>query len=112
MENIQLKKGVLELCVLMLVRKKDHYGYELVMSISKYFEISEGSIYPLLHRMTKETLFTTYLLESKAGPPRKYYKITEKGVQKLEKLVDEWKLFVSSVQDILDDWGDENSSEK
>ena len=62
--NIQFKKGVLELCVLALTAKKDRYGYELVEEISKRFEISEGSIYPLLRRLTKEGLFSTYLMES------------------------------------------------
>ena len=65
--NVQFKKGVLELCVLALTAKKDCYGYELVEEISKRFEISEGSIYPLLRRLTKEGLFSTYLMESTEG---------------------------------------------
>ena len=77
--NVQFKKGALELCVLALTAKKDRYGYELVEEISKRFEISEGSIYPLLRILTKEGLFSTYLMESTEGPPRKYYKLTTKG---------------------------------
>ena len=52
--NVQFKKGVLELCVLVLLDKKDRYGYELVQKISDQIEISEVSVYPLLRRLTKE----------------------------------------------------------
>lgn len=101
--NVQFKKGVLELCVLALTSKKDRYGYELVEEISKRFEISEGTIYPLLRRLTKEGLFSTYLMESTEGPPRKYYKITEKGSMLKEELVLEWKSFSSGVSQIIEE---------
>ncbi|MBM7632944.1 PadR family transcriptional regulator [Geomicrobium sediminis] len=88
--NAQWKKGILELCVLLLISNKDRYGYELVEEISKKFTISEGGLYPLLRRMTKDELFSTYLAESKEGPPRKYYAITEKGEEMKEKLLHDW----------------------
>ena len=66
--NIQFKKGVLELCVLAILFKKDHYGYELVNKISKNIKISDGTIYPLLRRLKNEGFFTTYLEESQEGP--------------------------------------------
>ena len=59
----QFKKGVLELCVLSLISKKDCYGYEIVDLISRGIELSEGTIYPLLRRLTKEEYCTTYLKE-------------------------------------------------
>src|SRR5690625_7671130 len=65
--NIQFKKGVLEICVLALLDKQDRYGYELVQKISNQISISEGSVYPLLRRLTKEGYFTTYLQESTEG---------------------------------------------
>ena len=72
--NIQLKKGVLDLCVLsLLLKTHDRYGYELVAEISKCIEISEGTIYPLLRRLKNEGYVSTYLEESSEGPPRKYY---------------------------------------
>ena len=67
--NIQFKKGVLELCVLVVLCRRDYYGYNLVQTISEKIDISEGTIYPLLRRLTKEGLFTTYLKESEEGPP-------------------------------------------
>lgn len=99
--NIQFKKGVLELCVLSLLTKRDFYGYELVEHISKYINISEGTIYPLLRRFRKDRYVTTYLQESQEGPPRKYYRITEYGKKAFEELMKEWDSFVIGVNTIL-----------
>ena len=101
--NVQFKKGVLELCVLSLTAKKDMYGYELVEEISKNFEISEGTIYPLLRRLTKEGLFSTYLMESTEGPPRKYYKLMPKGLNLKNELVLEWKEFAKGVENMIEE---------
>lgn len=99
--NVQFKKGVLELCVLVLLDKKDRYGYELVQKISDQIEISEGSVYPLLRRLTKEEYFTTYLKESSEGPPRKYYTLTDKGKDYLHELLAEWNQFSNGVNQII-----------
>lgn len=101
--NVQFKKGVLNLCVLALVERQDMYGYELVQSISNQIEISEGSVYPLLRRLTSEGYFTTYLKESSEGPPRKYYQITELGKQNLKVLRDEWQSFSTGVNELIDE---------
>jgi len=100
--NIQFKKGVLELCVLSILDRKDCYGYELVSDISKCITISEGTIYPLLRRLTKEGLFTTYLKESQEGPPRKYYQLTTKGEQVLSDLTNQWYSFVHGVNKLIE----------
>lgn len=99
--NVQFKKGVLELCVLVLLDKKDRYGYELVQNISNQIEISEGSVYPLLRRLTKEEYFTTYLQESTEGPSRKYYKLTDKGRTYLYELIAEWNEFSTGVNQLI-----------
>lgn len=101
--NVQFKKGVLELCVLIFTLKKDRYGYELVHSISDKIQIAEGSIYPILRRLTNEGYFATYLAESTEGPPRKYYQLTYSGREYLERLVKEWKIFSSSVNQIIEE---------
>ncbi|HEY2491655.1 MAG TPA: PadR family transcriptional regulator [Paenibacillus sp.] len=101
--NIQFKKGVLELCVLVLTAKKDRYGYELVEQISQRFEIAEGTIYPLLRRLASEGLFSTYLFESVQGPPRKYYKITDQGRKVMNELVTEWEKFAGGVQEMVEE---------
>lgn len=99
--NVQFKKGVLELCVLVLLDKQDRYGYELVQKISDQIEISEGSVYPLLRRLTKEEYFTTYLKESTEGPSRKYYQLTKKGREYLYELLHEWEDFTNGVNQII-----------
>lgn len=99
--NIQFKKGVLELCVLSLLTKRDYYGYELVELISKFVSISEGTIYPLLRRFRTEGYVTTYLQESQEGPPRKYYQITVKGSEAYDELEREWESFIEGVNHIM-----------
>lgn len=99
--NIQLKKGVLELCVLSLLKSGDRYGYELVEEISRNIEISEGTIYPLLRRLKNEGYVNTYLEESREGPPRKYYQLTEKGEQTRQVFLSDWNAFISGVNAVL-----------
>ena len=99
--NPQFKKGVLNLCVLALVEQQDTYGYELVQEISKHIEISEGSVYPLLRRLTNDGYFTTYLKESSEGPPRKYYQITVAGKDELQNLREEWNHFILGVNTLI-----------
>lgn len=99
--NAQFKKGVLELIVLESVRKKDRYGYELVEEVSKVIDVKEGTIYPLLKRLTNEHYFETYLRESTGGPPRKYYHITASGIIHRDLLESEWNEFQERVCNFL-----------
>lgn len=99
--NVQFKKGILEICVLVLLDKQDRYGYELVQKISDKIEISEGSMYPLLRRLTKEGYFTTYYQESTGGPARKYYKLTEQGRAYLHEQMKDWKEFSDAVNQLI-----------
>ncbi|MEK4025931.1 PadR family transcriptional regulator [Sporosarcina sp. FSL W7-1283] len=99
--NVQFKKGVLNLCVLVLLDKQDRYGYELVQKISDQISISEGSVYPLLRRLMKEGYFTTYLQESSEGPPRKYYKLTDAGRAYLHEQLAEWRTFTDGVNALI-----------
>lgn len=103
--NIQLKKGVMEIVVLSMLRRKDFYGYELVTEISKYIEMSEGTIYPLLNRFKKDGLVDTYLAESHNGPPRKYYRITDTGRGEYQESLKEWIAFNKAVKKILAEGG-------
>ena len=99
--DTQFKKGVLELLVLLFASKKDRYGYELVEEISKVVNVNEGTIYPILKRLTNEGYFETYLKESTGGPSRKYYKLTVLGIKRKDRLLDEWKKFESSVNSFV-----------
>ena len=99
--NTQFKKGVLEICVLSYLAEKDFYGYELVESISVNIAMSEGTIYPLLSRFSNDGLVETYLKESQTGPPRKYYRLTERGKYYYQEQLDDWQSFSESVNKIL-----------
>lgn len=99
--NTQLKKGVLELCVLELLKTQDRYGYELVAEISRCVAISEGTIYPLLRRLKNEGYVSTYLKESSEGPPRKYYSLTQLGEETRAEQLADWHAFTSGISRIL-----------
>jgi len=99
--NIQYKKGVIELCVLSVLIKKDMYGYELSELISKQIDISDGTIYPILRKQKAEGLVKTYLSEDSGGPPRKYYSITELGKKTFETESTQWLEFIMRVNNIL-----------
>lgn len=103
--NAQFKKGVLELIVLESVRKRDMYGYELVAEVSKVVDVNEGTIYPLLKRLTNEHYFETYLRESSEGPPRKYYHLTAAGVLYRDALEAQWLQFSQQVNEFLQEHG-------
>ncbi|MEW9094298.1 MAG: PadR family transcriptional regulator [Clostridiaceae bacterium] len=99
--DIQLKKGVLELCVLEILYRKDCYGYELVEQVSKVIDISEGTIYPLLKRLQNDNYLEYYIKESSVGPPRKYYKITSIGIEHYKNQKEEWFRIFNSVTEFL-----------
>ena len=99
--NPQLKRGTLELCVLALLSDRDCYGYELVNAISESIHITEGTIYPLMKRLKDEGCITSYLVESREGPSRKYYSLTDIGREKLSVQLSEWSDFYKSVNKIL-----------
>ena len=100
--NTQFKKGVLELLIFLMVKKKDMYGYELVESVSKVVDVSEGTIYPILKRLTNEGYFEVYTKESTEGPIRKYYHITTSGLEIMNKELKEWQKFSKSVNDYIE----------
>ncbi|MFA9380599.1 MAG: PadR family transcriptional regulator [Acetanaerobacterium sp.] len=99
--NVQYKKGVLELCVLSLLRQGDKYGYELAEAISRDIPVAEGTIYPLLRRLKNEGYFEVYIKDSSEGPPRKYYKLTSKGVDTQKEQFNEWSEFTKQVIKVI-----------
>jgi PadR family transcriptional regulator PadR len=101
--QVQLKKGVLELCVLALLSSHDSYAYEIASRLADGIDMGEGTIYPLMRRMQSDGLVETYLVESSAGPPRKYYKLTEAGKESFSAQKAEWAAFSRAVDNILGD---------
>lgn len=98
---VQFKKGVLEPCVLALLSQADSYGYDIASRLSDAIEMGEGTIYPLMRRMQKDGLVSTYFVESSSGPPRKYYTLTEKGRESLHAQRRAWTTFTRAVSAIL-----------
>jgi PadR family transcriptional regulator PadR len=99
--QVQLKKGVLEMCVLALLSNGDNYAYDIASRMADAVGMGEGTVYPLMRRMQNEGLVTTYLVESASGPPRKYYKLTKTGALALKSQISDWKAFEASVRQIL-----------
>lgn len=86
----QLKRGLLEICVLTVLNRGDSYGYQIIKDASPYIEISESTLYPILKRLESNDCVTVYSVEYNSRL-RKYYKITETGREKIEVFLDEWK---------------------
>ena len=94
----QLKKGVLELCVLFQISKENMYGYEIMKAIKSQFpDVHEAVIYAILRRINTSGYSATYVGDNSNGPQRKYYKITPLGLDYLTKNIDEWKSILSAV---------------
>ena len=101
--NSQYKKGVLELCVLSLLKKRDCYGYEISEFLAGHIDIADGTVYPLLRKLKADGLVTPYLQEVRGGPPRKYYKMTELGLQSYASDRAEYLRFARTVEHLLED---------
>lgn len=99
----QLRKGVLELCILNDIRNRKMYGYEIVRRLRKIegLIISEGSIYPILSRLKRQGLVETSIQESPEGPARKYYKLTQEGEDMVSRMNTYWQA-ISGVTDSIE----------
>lgn len=99
----QLRRGVLEYCVLSLLVDEELYGFDLVRRLAEVdgMVTSEGTIYPLLSRLRREGWVTTTWVESDAGPPRRYYALTESGRGALTSFTNEWHRFRDAVDQLL-----------
>jgi PadR family transcriptional regulator PadR len=99
----QLRRGVLEHCVLAVLARSPEYAFELVRRLSAVDGLvtSEGTIYPLLSRLSRDGMVSTTWQPSDAGPPRKYYDLTAAGRRALDAFVAEWSTFTEGVDDLL-----------
>jgi PadR family transcriptional regulator PadR len=98
----QLKKGTLSFIVLNILKDKEYYGYELIESVREHteIEVAEGTLYPLMNRLKKDELVTSKWVEQESGIPRKYYCLTETGVNILEQMQNYWDDLESSIKKI------------
>ena len=95
----QLRRGVLELCILQVLRDEPSYGYEIVTTLEALGPLAAGenTIYPLLRRLKSDGLLETFLRDSPTGPPRQYYRLTAEGRRRLTALDKEWTAMVGAV---------------
>lgn len=96
----QLRRGVLELCILQLLRREPSYGYEIVSTLGTLGPLAAGenTVYPLLRRLKADGLLETFVRDSPAGPPRQYYRLTVDGWGRLRVLEKEWTEMVDAVR--------------
>lgn len=90
--DAQLKKGLLDVCVLAALRKEESYGYKIISDIAPYIEISESTLYPILKRLEGSGAVTTHSREYN-GRLRKYYQITDKGLERIVEFIEDLKEF-------------------
>ena len=88
----QLKKGLLDVCVLSVLREGESYGYKIISDLAPYIEISESTLYPILKRLEAAGALTTQSREYN-GRLRKYYAVTAKGLQKIEEFIEDQREF-------------------
>lgn len=103
-ENLksQMRKGMLEFCVLLLLKRGDAYASEMITRLKEaHLIVMEGTLYPLLTRLKNDGLLAYRWEESTQGPPRKYYSITSLGLQFLEQLQESWNEIARSVYLLL-----------
>ena len=88
--DIQIKRGLLDVCVLAAIKNQDSYGYQIIKDIKPYIEISESTLYPILRRLETAEMLTVNSVEHN-GRLRKYYHITQSGLDRLKAFSEEWK---------------------
>lgn len=105
--DIQLKRGLLDICVLAAIKNKDSYGYQIIKDIKPYMEISESTLYPILRRLEEAKLLSVRTAEHN-GRLRKYYRITKDGLKRIKDFKKEWNEILSIYRFItMEDKNDE-----
>jgi len=101
--DAQLKKGVLELCLLSCVARQEQYGYDVIRQLRAHFpEVEESAFYAILRRLHREGALEQYPGQRSGGPPRKYYRLTCHGRGELRRLSDDWRRLTEIVAELLD----------
>ena len=95
--DIQLKRGLLDVCVLAAIKNEDSYGYRIIKDLKPYVELSESTLYTILKRLETSQMLTVRSAEHD-GRLRKYYQITQAGIQRIEEFKEEWKEVISIYQ--------------
>ena len=99
----QFRKGLVELCILAVLRDDEAYGYQIVERLSRVagLEVTESTVYPVLARLARDRCVTVRTAPSPAGPPRRYYRLSEAGRRRLEEMAAHWQDIQDSVQQLI-----------
>ena len=98
--DIQLKRGLLDVCVLAAIKNEDSYGYKIIKDLRPYIELSESTLYTILKRLESGNLLTVRTAEH-GGRLRKYYHITDLGIRRIEEFKTEWSEIMSIYQFVV-----------
>lgn len=98
--DIQLKRGLLDVCVLAAIKSEDSYGYKIIKDMKPYLELSESTLYTILKRLEAAEMLTVRTVEH-GGRLRKYYHITKEGLGRIEAFKEEWKEMLSIYQFVV-----------
>ncbi len=98
--DIQLKRGILDVCVLAAIKNEDSYGYKIIKDLKPYIELSESTLYTILKRLETAGMLTVRTAEH-GGRLRKYYRITAPGRRRIAEFMEEWKKMVSIYQFVI-----------
>jgi PadR family transcriptional regulator PadR len=101
---VQLRKGLAELSVLAVIEREEAYGYQIIqrLALVEGLGLTESTVYPLLARLAAARLVSVRSVESPAGPPRRYYRLTESGRKRYELLAGQWKTIRDSMNHMLE----------
>lgn len=103
--DIQLKRGLLDVCVLTAIKSEDSYGYKIIKDMKPYIELSESTLYTILKRLETAKMLTVRTAEH-GGRLRKYYHITEAGLQRIEEFKEEWQEILAIYQFVTKEDGE------
>ena len=98
--DTQLKRGILDVCVLRAIQNEDSYGYKIIKDMKPYLEMSESTLYTILKRLELSKMLTIYSIEHN-GRLRKYYRITKLGLNRIEEFKKEWKEVMKVYQFVI-----------
>ena len=100
----ELRRGLVELCVLSVLRKQEAYGYQIVEQLKQEanLEFTESTVYPVLARLHREKFLAERRERSSSGPPRRYFRLTVKGLRRYQEMVCQWREISDRVAQLID----------
>lgn len=103
--SAELKRGAIQLCIMALLKEGRKYGFQIIKELRElsggYFDLKEGTLYPALHRLEKRGLVKSEWVIEGTAPPRRYYRLTDRGKSFLEESVLEWRRMVSATEMVI-----------